>query len=669
MQSMLEAATAYVLKGYSVIPVGRNKQPLLKSWKEFQERRPELEEVEAWWKEWPDANIAICTGAVSGLVIIDIDKDLTPKEVLVDFLGSIESGLTMIAKTSKGWHLYFKHPGFEIGNSVRFAEFMDVRGDGGYVVAPPSIHSSGFPYTLIEDRDPAPMTTKLLAMIRAGSMQTPKALLNDGPIIEGGRTDAMTRLAGRMLKRGMPLDDIYAWLLGVNQLRCRPPLPESKVKETLEGIAKRENSQGAERVKSLDALKDKFGKWLYLVDPYWLEVAMATMVANRWHTDPLWVVFVAPPSSAKTEIIRACAKAPDAYSISSVTKNTFLSGMKQKEMSLLYQLNDKTLLIKELTTLLTMRPDDKAEIFSQLREIYDGYISKAFGSTGKKEWSGHMGLLSACTGIIEGQMLFNQMMGERMLLYRPEVGDRQEVGRKALEMFGTEVTMREEFQEAVNAFLEPLPRRLVENIGVNEEAKRKIIVLADIMTVLRCGVQRNGYTRAIEILPEPEGLPRVAKQFMLMAKALCELHGTLEVEEEQLKILERVMVSNLPTIRRVALECMLLNSGKRMTTGEISEKINVTKPTLLEHLEDLSILGVVKRSLEGEDAFGKGGHFDRGRPGYQWWIVDEWQERLKKTAYFTERIMQGPVVVETMLAAKERELVGVAYAEPPELDL
>ena len=73
MNTMLMDALDFVTKREcSVIPVARDKRPLVK-WEEFQKRRPTEEEVESWWTRWPDANIAIVTGRISGLVVVDAD--------------------------------------------------------------------------------------------------------------------------------------------------------------------------------------------------------------------------------------------------------------------------------------------------------------------------------------------------------------------------------------------------------------------------------------------------------------------------------------------------------------------------------------------------------------------------------------------------------------------
>lgn len=106
-------------------------------------------QIRRWWKQWPTANVGIRTGAVSGLVVVDIDPQHggldTMRSLVAD--GAIPRGLR-VRTGSGGWHLYFAHPGGHVRNSAGTAlgPGVDVRGDGGYVIAPPSRHISGATY-------------------------------------------------------------------------------------------------------------------------------------------------------------------------------------------------------------------------------------------------------------------------------------------------------------------------------------------------------------------------------------------------------------------------------------------------------------------------------------------------------------------------------------------
>lgn len=141
--STLAYALHYLELGWSVIPVAcETKKPLI-AWKEYQARRATVDEVVAWWRQWPAANIGVVTGAVSGLIVLDIDGEAG--EASLARCGPLP--LTPMVRTGKGRHIYFAHPGAVIRNFARKLPGLDLRGDGGYVVAPPSLHASGARYT------------------------------------------------------------------------------------------------------------------------------------------------------------------------------------------------------------------------------------------------------------------------------------------------------------------------------------------------------------------------------------------------------------------------------------------------------------------------------------------------------------------------------------------
>lgn len=117
----------------SVIPMGDDKKPLIK-WTEFQERRPSFEEL----LSWPRKNLAIVTGAISNLVVVDCESLEDAK-----WFAETRSKSTTVVKSKRGYHFYFKHPGGRVPNGQKIEGRYDVRGDGGYVLAPPSKHSEG----------------------------------------------------------------------------------------------------------------------------------------------------------------------------------------------------------------------------------------------------------------------------------------------------------------------------------------------------------------------------------------------------------------------------------------------------------------------------------------------------------------------------------------------
>ena len=162
--------------GFSVFPVRRGDKRPVVDWNPFQKKRASREQVEEWSRT--DHNIGIVTGAISNLVVLDLD---TPEAIQEANRQRVPD--TKVVWTGKGMHVYFLHPGGIIKNRTGFWAGMDLRGDGGYVVGPGAIHSTGKIYEWMDTSnnfDLAPMPQWLL-----GALKQPQMSLNE-PASETG---------------------------------------------------------------------------------------------------------------------------------------------------------------------------------------------------------------------------------------------------------------------------------------------------------------------------------------------------------------------------------------------------------------------------------------------------------------------------------------------------
>jgi len=275
-------AIQYLRKGLSIIPlkspamvwnsqspedlIRQCKVPLV-SWKEYQTRLPTEQEVESWFSQWPDANIGIVTGKISGVVVFDLDSDQAVQ------YAEDEGGFpdTPKVKTGKGFHYYIRYPDFEVRNDVRKELDIDIRADGGYAVAPPSVHGSGNQYdwednSSIFDIDPAPCESWMIDYLKSisaepntkpkdnGDPKTPQnppgtrkevaedewtELLKNG-CTEGIRNQSATKLAGHLLSKGLAESEVWEILSNWNN-RNNPPIEYSELRRTFDSVKKLES--------------------------------------------------------------------------------------------------------------------------------------------------------------------------------------------------------------------------------------------------------------------------------------------------------------------------------------------------------------------------------------------------------------------------------------------
>lgn len=197
--------------------------------------------IKEWWNKYPNANIGIVTGSISGFIVLDVDPKHDGFNSLVELerkYGKLP--VTLVVETgSRGKHYYLYPPqGFPIRNSAGIlGKGLDIRGDGGYVVAPPSLHSSGQQYKLIE-ADIAGLPLWLEELIVSKPAQEQKnGSDNDDLIPEGERNSRLASIAGS-LHHKLSSEALEVALLEENKQRCNPPLDDKEVLNIAKSISK-----------------------------------------------------------------------------------------------------------------------------------------------------------------------------------------------------------------------------------------------------------------------------------------------------------------------------------------------------------------------------------------------------------------------------------------------
>lgn len=208
--------------------------------------------IDGWWQRWPDANIGIATGAVSGFFVLDVDgqegeESLRELEAQHGPLPATVEALT----GGGGRHLLFRHPATPVRNTVGLLPHLDVRGDGGYIVAPPSRHASGRQYVWEVSSRPGEVELAeapgwLLDLLTPAASQGLsrtamewRQLVRQG-VAEGQRNATVASLAGYLLRRRIDPFVALGLLLAWNRAACRPPLSDDEVLRTVGSVSQLE---------------------------------------------------------------------------------------------------------------------------------------------------------------------------------------------------------------------------------------------------------------------------------------------------------------------------------------------------------------------------------------------------------------------------------------------
>lgn len=202
-KNLYSKALALAVGGYSIIPLKKDKKPLINSWVDFQKTPASERIIEQWWLAHPEANIGIITGAISGITVVDIDvkgDTVVPLETFPP---------TFTVKTpSGGYHLYYVYDKDIKQTANTYPQFphVDIRNDGGYVVGAGSDNGKGVEYVIVDKQSPKPFPRELFLGKSTNVGDKPKTRLakkiaDAQALSEGdGRNTAMCSLLGSLLR-------------------------------------------------------------------------------------------------------------------------------------------------------------------------------------------------------------------------------------------------------------------------------------------------------------------------------------------------------------------------------------------------------------------------------------------------------------------------------------
>ena len=244
---LLDAAIDYASRGLAVFPLKpRDKAPITAHG--VHEATTNFDQINKWWKRYPNANIGIACGKISGgLLVVDVDR----KQNGVDGLDSLnawerENGelpetVRSITGTG-GSHLLYRIDGAG-KNRVNLLDGVDIRSDGGYIVAPPSVHPNGNQYEWEYDPDEYEVARgdeTLDKLLDYGKKDKSENFTMPDKVGKGQRNDTMYKLACSLQARNLPDSVVFDSVRSANNSMCDPPLSEGELTKIIESALKHE---------------------------------------------------------------------------------------------------------------------------------------------------------------------------------------------------------------------------------------------------------------------------------------------------------------------------------------------------------------------------------------------------------------------------------------------
>lgn len=347
----------------------------------------------------------------------------------------------------------------------------------------------------------------------------------------------------------------------------------------------------------------------WLGDEYDLDALNITIIAaavERLDGDPVWVLVISGSGNAKTESVQALGTSGAIITSTITSVGALLSASPKKEKAvdatggLLRKIGDHgTIVIKDVTSILSMDRNGRAEVLAALREVYDGRWERNVGTDGGRTltWQGRIAVIGAVTTAWDRAHDVISAMGDRFVLLRMDSNQgRLAAGRRSIGNTGHEVEMRADLCEAVAGVLAGINTETAEIIDADRET---LLMAADIVTRGRTAVDFD-YRGDVIDAHAPEMPTRFAKQLAQVVRGGLAIGMT---HDESMRLAIRCARDSMPPLRLAILLDVAEHPGA--TTTQVRKRIGKPRATVDRQLQSLHMLELLE-CIEDEEYRGNG---------------------------------------------------------------
>lgn len=375
---------------------------------------------------------------------------------------------------------------------------------------------------------------------------------------------------------------------------------------SISGHVQREGASIPGRI--LDIVHEKFLRWFGKdYDLEALDAVLAVAAVDSLTGDPAWLLVVSGSGAAKTETVMPLSGI-GATIVSTITgEAALLSGTAEKEKAkdahggLLRKIGSSGLLvIKDVTSILSMNRDARASVLAALREVYDGRWDREIGQDGGKTltWKGRVVVIGAVTTAWDAAHTVISTMGDRFVLVRIDSkgkANRRAAGLQALKNVSHEGAMRQELADSVAHLLKSIDAD--GEYDLTDDEMCDLLDLADIVTMARTAVERD-YQGNVTQAHAPEMPTRFTKQLAQIVR------GGIAIGKDRVSALStaiRCAHDSMPPLRMKILADILEHPCSRTT--DVGKRTAIPRKTADRALQELHLLGLLKVDEEpwGQD--------------------------------------------------------------------
>jgi 5S rRNA maturation endonuclease (ribonuclease M5) len=327
-----------------------------------------------------------------------------------------------------------------------------------------------------------------------------------------------------------------------------------------------------------------------------LDVMLCTVAVEKFNdgSDPIWLLLISGPGNAKTETVLSADGIGATITSAISSEGALLSASSKRDRTkdatggLLPKIGDRgVLVIKDVTSILSMDRNIRGRVLAALREVYDGRWIREVGTDGGKTltWTGRIAVVGAVTTAWDTSHGAVSTMGDRFVLVRMDSAkSRHAAGRKAIGNTGDEKRMRAELAEAVAGVIAAMSR---EPITVTDDETEALIDAADLVTLARTGVEYDYKGNVIDA-HAPEMPTRFAKQLTQIMRGAVAIGMD---RTDALRLAIRCARDSMPPLRLAIIDHLAANPGD--STSRVRKGIDKPYVTVDRQLQALHMLGVL----------------------------------------------------------------------------
>ena len=399
------------------------------------------------------------------------------------------------------------------------------------------------------------------------------------------------------------------------------------IKKKLKHVKRKKSKRNS----PLEEYKNVLRKYLALNEEHeYIDFIWGVIYANRLDTDPVWAYLIGAPGSGKTVAVNPMDGHSGVRLVGTMNKASLLpsrkgrppkdENKKKETPGVLAALDKKTLIIKDLTTMLNMDYEEFKAILGVLRDAYDGSHTRATGD-GINKVTAKFGIIAAVTGVIDTHKIMNTELGERFISYRMKPVSKEEKKRKK---DLAKKYKRSEKEDVMRAATYIMLDRNPQEPEVHVNYDKWIQETADLVAHARRSDKRNRQTRDVHLSEEEDPI-RLYEELLAFTKGLAMANGRRNVIPDDIRLMRYVGLSCLPGKRIKLIETMLKDG--LLTVDDFRKEKDwqgISATTIREEMQVLEMLGICKSKKIKQI---------RGAPETAWKLInaDRWYRLVNKS--------------------------------------